>query len=257
MFAAWIETVRGATTPVIEERRPVELRHRYLAGERDVDALHFLPTFVGEGDDLRPNPEAARLDRRVGRGPKGPPTTGRRLRTPGRVEVVELLAAGNLLPAIVFVFSRKGSDQAVEQCLAAGVRLTEPEERGAIRRIAEDHVQGLTGNDLTVLGYDQWLAGLEAGLAAHHAGMVPPMKEAVEEAFAAGLVKAVFATETLALGINMPARSVVIEKLTKFTGERHEFLTPGEYTQLTGRAGRRRATPPTGAGTRVTGTRTT
>ena len=69
--------------------------------------------------------------------------------------------------------------------------------------------------------------------------MVPPFKEAVEACFAAGLVKAVFATETLSLGINMPARSVVIEKLTKFTGERHEFLTPGEYTQLTGRAGRR------------------
>src|SRR6185295_15803580 len=93
--------------------------------------------------------------------------------------------------------------------------------------------------DLDVLRYDSWLAGLEAGFAAHHAGMVPPMKEAVEEAFAAGLAKLVFATETLALGINMPARSVVIEKLTKFTGERHEFLTPGEYTQLTGRAGRR------------------
>src|SRR5260370_27282458 len=65
------------------------------------------------------------------------------------------------------------------------------------------------------------------------------MKEAVEEAVGAGLVKVVYATETLALGINMPARSVVIERLTKFTGERHEFLTPGEYTQLTGRAGRR------------------
>ena len=83
------------------------------------------------------------------------------------------------------------------------------------------------------------MAGLEAGFAAHHAGMVPPMKEAVEEAFAGGLVKVVFATETLSLGINMPARTVVIEKLSKFTGERHEFLTPGEYTQLTGRAGRR------------------
>ena len=69
--------------------------------------------------------------------------------------------------------------------------------------------------------------------------MVPPFKEAVEACFAAGLVKVVFATETLALGINMPARAVVIEKLTKFTGERHELLTPGEYTQLTGRAGRR------------------
>jgi len=90
-----------------------------------------------------------------------------------------------------------------------------------------------------VLGGGVWLAGLEAGVAAHHAGMVPPMKEAVEEAFATGLVKMVFATETLSLGINIPARTVVVEKLSKFTGERHEFLTPGEYTQLAGRAGRR------------------
>jgi ATP-dependent RNA helicase HelY len=236
-FAAWIETVRGATTPVIEERRPVELHHRYLVGERDVDALHLLPTFVGRGVDLAPNPEAARLDRRVGRGPN--PRPSRRLRTPGRAEVVELLAAEDLLPAIVFVFSRKGCDQSVEQCLAAGLRLTTPDERVEIRRIAEVHVRGLSGSDLAVLGYDRWLAGLESGLAAHHAGLVPPMKEAVEEAFAGGLAKVVFATETLALGINMPARSVVIEKLSKFTGERHELLTPGEYTQLTGRAGRR------------------
>src|SRR5205823_3701646 len=97
--------------------------------------------------------------------------------------------------------------------------------------------------DLDVLGYDRWLAALELGIAAHHAGMVPPFKEAVETCFAAGLVKVVFATETLALGINMPARTVVIENLSKFTGERHEFLTAGEYTQLTGRAGRRGIDP--------------
>ena len=97
--------------------------------------------------------------------------------------------------------------------------------------------------DLDALGYDDWLSGFEAGFAAHHAGLVPPLKEAAEEAFAAGLVKVVFATETLSLGINMPARSVVIEKLSKFTGEHHEFLTPGEYTQLTGRAGRRGIDP--------------
>jgi ATP-dependent RNA helicase HelY len=237
--AAWIETVRGETTPVIEERRPVLLQHRYLVGERDGDALHLLPTFVGEGDDLRPNPEAERLDRRAGRRQRGQPAGSRRLRTPSRVEVADLLAAQDLLPAIVFVFSRAGCDQAVDQCRAAGVRLTTADERAQIRAIAEAHVAALDDDDLAVLGYDAWLAGLEAGLAAHHAGMVPPMKEAVEEAFAAGLAKLVFATETLALGINMPARSVVIEKLTKFTGERHDFLTPGEYTQLTGRAGRR------------------
>src|SRR5204863_1299556 len=80
---------------------------------------------------------------------------------------------------------------------------------------------------------------LGRGVASHHAGMLPLFKEAVEELFAQGLVKVVFATETLSLGINMPARTVVIERLSKWQGERHELLTPGEYTQLTGRAGRR------------------
>ena len=239
--ADWIATVRGVTTAVIEERRPVALHHRYLAGERGVAALHLLPTFVGDADDLRPNPEAERLDRRSSRrGPRGGPGRARqRLRPPDRVEVVDLLAEEQLLPAIVFVFSRAGCDQAVAQAHAAGARLTTGEEQAEIRRIADAHLQDLSDADLAVLGVPAWRDGLAAGLAAHHAGLVPPMKEAVEEAFAAGLVKVVYATETLALGINMPARSVVIERLTKFTGERHEFLTPGEYTQLTGRAGRR------------------
>ena len=238
--AAWIETVRGATAAVIEEHRPVTLENRYLVGERGSDLLHLLPTFVpGPDGDLRPNPDAARLDARNARDPgwRGRPRT--RLRTPSRVETAELLAAESMLPAIAFVFSRKGCDQAVQQCLAAGLRLTEPGERAQIRAIAEAKTSSLADADLEVLRYGEWLAGMEAGFAAHHAGMVPPMKEAVEAAFSAGLAKVVFATETLALGINMPARSVVIEKLSKFTGERHEFLTPGEYTQLTGRAGRR------------------
>jgi ATP-dependent RNA helicase HelY len=237
--ASWLETVRGATATIIEEQRPVVLHHRYLLGERGNDALQLLPTFAGDPDDLRPNPDVERLDRST---PRGPRTQGRarsRLRAPGRVETVELLAAEQLLPAIVFVFSRAGCEQGVEQCRAAGLRLTTTDEARAIRAIAEAHTDMLADDDLDVLGYGPWLVGLEAGLAAHHAGMVPAMKEAVEEAFAAGLVKVVFATETLALGINMPARSVVIEKLSKFTGERHELLTPGEYTQLTGRAGRR------------------
>jgi ATP-dependent RNA helicase HelY len=236
--ADWIRTVRGATEVIIEERRPVELQHLYLVGDRSAEELVLLPTFVGEGDgEQRPNPVAARLDarlapaRRAGRRP--------RLYKPWRTEVVERLAKERMLPAITFVFSRAGCDQAVEQCLAAGVRLTDSAQRATIRRIAEDKTAALTDDDLDVLGYDAWVAGLEAGLAAHHAGMVPPMKEAVEEAFAAGLLGVVFATETLSLGINMPARTVVVEKLSKFTGEHHEFLTPGEYTQLAGRAGRR------------------
>ncbi len=127
----------------------------------------------------------------------------------------------------------------MQQCLAAGLRLTSPEERAEIRRVVESRVTAIPGEDLSVLGYWEWLDGLERGLAAHHAGMLPAFKEVVEELFVRGLVKAVFATETLALGINMPARCVVLERLVKYNGEAHVDLTPGEYTQLTGRAGRR------------------
>lgn len=238
-FADWIRTVRGETDPIIEEARPVDLVHLYAVGDRSAEKMHLLPILVGD-DDPRPNPEAARLD------PSGrtrhPGERGRRrgrLFTPFRSDLVEMLSDESMLPAIFFIFSRAACDDAVRQCLRAGVRLTRSAERRELTRIAEAHTSSLTDADLEALGYGEWITGFEAGVAAHHAGMVPPMKEAVEEAFAAGLVRAVFATETLALGINMPARSVVIEKLSKFTGERHEFLTPGEYTQLAGRAGRR------------------
>jgi ATP-dependent RNA helicase HelY len=240
-FADWIRTVRGDTTAIIEERRPVELTNLYAVGERGVERIHILPTFVpGPANELRPNPEASRLDARGNtklRGARGRPRS--RLFTPRRVELVEVLAEQDMLPAIDFIFSRAACDDAVKQCLSAGLRLTSSDERKELRRIAAARMTELSEEDLVALGYDQWLAGFENGIAAHHAGMVPPMKEAVEEGFAAGLVKVVFATETLSLGINMPARSVIIEKLSKFTGEHHEFLTPGEYTQLTGRAGRR------------------
>ncbi|HEU4346482.1 MAG TPA: helicase-related protein, partial [Actinoplanes sp.] len=178
-------------------------------------------------------------DRAAGAGWNGRGGRPRRWLPPPRAEVVERLERADLLPAILFIFSRAGCDAAVQQCLAAGLRLTDSDERAEIRRIAQTRVAGIPGEDLAVLGYWEWLDGLERGVAAHHAGMLPAFKEAVEECFVRGLVKAVFATETLALGINMPARCVMLERLVKFNGEAHVDLTPGEYTQLTGRAGRR------------------
>ena len=156
-----------------------------------------------------------------------------------RADIIEKLANQNLLPAITFIFSRIGCDAAVKQCLHAGLRLTSTAEREEIRATALKYTQNIAEEDLVVLGFDEWLSALERGIAAHHAGLLPSFKSAVEELFQKGLIKAVFATETLALGINMPARTVVLEKLIKYNGESHVPITPGEYTQLTGRAGRR------------------
>ncbi|MFZ6002562.1 MAG: DEAD/DEAH box helicase [Actinomycetota bacterium] len=236
-LAEWISTVRGPTEAIIEERRPVELHNLYCVGDKSSQDMHLLPTLV----DGHPNPEASRLDDEAlhgsGRGQRGRPR--RRFFTPRRIEVIERLQDEGMLPAITFIFSRKACDEARDMCLDAGLGLTTADERARVRAIVDERTAALADADLDVLGFDRFLAGLEAGVAAHHAGMVPPFKEAVEACFAEGLTKAVFATETLALGVNMPARSVVIERLTKFGGERREMLTPGEYTQLTGRAGRR------------------
>ena len=145
-----------------------------------------------------------------------------------------------MLPAIYFVFSRAGCDRSVQWLRESGVRLTTRAEADRIRERAESRAAWIDEEDLVTLGFYEFLEALTAGVAAHHAGMLPVFKETVEELFEAGLVKVVFATETLSLGINMPARTVVIEDLWKFQGERHEILTPGEYTQLTGRAGQAR-----------------
>jgi superfamily II RNA helicase len=238
-LAGWIASARGAAGAVIEERRPVALEHLFAVSDRSAERLHLLPTFV----DGRPNPEGLAFDQRAARaGSRRGSWQGHgrpKVRRPGRIELVERLHEESLLPAIYFVFSRAGCDDAVRHCLDGGLRLSGPEERKRARSIAEAHVEALSDDDLAVLGYGRFVAGLEAGLATHHAGMVPPFKEAVEACFAEALVKVVFATETLALGVNMPARSVVVEQLSKFNGDSHENLTPGEYTQLTGRAGRR------------------
>jgi ATP-dependent RNA helicase HelY len=233
----WIGTVRGPTTSVIEHKRPVTLNHLVMIGDKTQDRIHLLPTLINGN----PNAEAMRIDNEAARGWKGGSKLSgkRKLYTPRRIEVIERLDQEDMLPAIFFIFSRNACDDAAKSCLDAGIRLTTGPERDRIREIAKQRLDAMDDADLAVLGYARFLACLENGIAAHHAGMVPPFKEVVEACFTEGLVKVVFATETLAVGINMPARTVVIEKLSKFTGEHHAFLTPGEYTQLTGRGGRR------------------
>ncbi|NDK30490.1 DEAD/DEAH box helicase [Nesterenkonia haasae] len=156
-----------------------------------------------------------------------------------RPRMIRALDREGLLPCITFIFSRAGCEAAVEQCLHHGIQLTSAHEAKQIASRVEEMGWELPAEDLSVLGFDSFREALINGVASHHAGMLPPFKELVENLYAEGLLKAVFATETLALGINMPARTVVLEKLDKFNGESHQDITPGEYTQLTGRAGRR------------------
>lgn len=232
-FTRWIRSRRGPTELVVEEHRPVPLERWWAVWDHFEQKVHVLPLFKpGSPNGRRPNVSIPRLlARRGGR--------RRRFATPKRLGIVEHLAALGLLPAIYFVFSRAGCDQSAASAARTGIRLTDQQEREEIRRRVEEGTAHLEAHDLQVLGYGQWLDGLERGVAAHHAGLIPAFKEVTEQLFCDGLVKLVFATETLALGINMPARTVVIDQLTKFTGERHELMLPGEFTQLTGRAGRR------------------
>ncbi|MCH8983263.1 MAG: DEAD/DEAH box helicase [Acidobacteria bacterium] len=232
-FASWVRERRGPTRLVATDHRPVPLESLYMIKDKmGAQTLHLLPTFTRKEGSRRSNP---RIQNMMG------PERGRRRRfkTPNRVDVIERLDEEGLLPAIYFIFSRAGCDAATHRLAETGLRLTDSAERSAIRKIAEMRTDHLTGEDLDVLGYDDWVSALEMGVGAHHAGLVPAFKETVEVLFESGLLSVVFATETLALGINMPAKTVVLESLSKFNGETHEPLRPGDYTQLTGRAGRR------------------
>lgn len=270
-FGAWLDTVRGSTTVVVSEHRPVPLWQHVMVGSQ----LYDLFSMSGDGETTRVNPDLAQLAESARRDVQandwGRPGRRTRQRTRGgrrqserrqsdfqatknardrapskrkdlrvsRPQMVRTLSRESLLPCIGFIFSRNGCDAAVEQCLQAGLDLTTGTEKNQILEIADRAALVLAEQDRDALGFWGFRDGLRRGFAAHHAGLLPLFKEIVEELFAAGLIKVVFATETLALGINMPARTVVIERLVKFDGESHKDITPGEYTQLTGRAGRR------------------
>ena len=271
-FGDWLAEVRGNHEVVVSEHRPVPLFQHMLVGTTMFDLFagnRVNPDLLAA---IRTSEQRGRWDdepRRGGSGRGGPPARTHRGghrrgggggggRGPGggaggagfarggrpgggatRAEVIDELDRDGLLPAITFIFSRVGCEAAVGQLLAAGTRLIPERDGLRIRRHVEERVDSLADEDLSVLGYFDFVEGLSRGFAAHHAGMLPLFREIVEELFTAARIRAVFATETLALGINMPARTVVLEKLVKFNGEAHVDITPAEYTQLTGRAGRR------------------
>ena len=229
-IADWMAENRGGMETVFHDVRPVELKMWLAINNR------FQPLFKGDGGiDQRTWSKAAQEEEasyRIG-GYRGLPSND-------LLHVIEELRNLDMLPAIYFIFSRRGCREALQRCSYHELDLTTGAEKEAIDRVAAERLQGLKDHDEEALFRRMVDARLlRRGLAEHHAGLLPYHKEMVEELFQRGLIKVVFATETLSLGINMPARGVVVSSFTKFDGVNFSNLTTGELTQLMGRAGRR------------------
>ena len=226
-FGEWLRTVRGSIEVIVSEIRPVPLHLHVMQGNELYPLLK---------DEKQVNGELVKISQSYNQNYRD-----RKFRSTFKVLhkelIIERLAQENLLPAIFFIFSRAGCDNAVKSC--SHLNLTNEREKASIRERIEEVAQVIAPEDYGPLNFLAWAKALEQGVAAHHAGLIPPLKEVIEELFQQGFIKVVFATETLALGVNMPARSVVIDRLTKWNGQGHVDISPGEFTQLTGRAGRR------------------
>jgi ATP-dependent RNA helicase HelY len=241
----WFGEVRGETTVITESTRPITLHQHLAVVRRGQPHAEILELLDGErlSDDARRIDNAMKATRRFRPGPRwqGPKSTAPAapFRAPRRSELLQALERDDLLPVIAFIFSRSACDDAVRQCRRDGLLFTTPEQRREIERIAEARLLDFSDDDLHALEFADFIDSLRRGLAAHHAGMVPAFREIVETCFVQNLLAVVFATETLALGVNMPARSVALEKFSKYSDAGRRFLTSGEYAQMTGRAGRR------------------
>ncbi len=231
-FVSWLRTVRGQVECVSQNVRPVPLEVLYCYEDPRSDRT-VLRRLWAKGSRSKPNPALVKALS------YGRYRRNRYALTPHRLDVIRRLEEEGLTPAIYFVFSRKGCEQAAASVVAAGLPPVDRRARAEIERTALEAVAALTDAELEALRFGEFLDGLMRGVAAHHGGMVHQFKEVVEKLFARGLLNVVFATETLSLGIDMPARSVVLESFYKFDGHSHKLLTPAEFTQLSGRAGRR------------------
>jgi ATP-dependent RNA helicase HelY len=232
--AGWMSQQRGDIATVSVTRRPVELR-LWLAMRND-----FYPLIDDQGAMPRETRQRAQsedsTDRRLSQFRRPPEND--------LLPVVERLRQREFLPAIYFIFSRRGCREALARCAAHGFDLTNDAEKAIIDQVVAARLDQIEDPDEARL-YRELLDGetLRRGLAMHHAGLLPYLKELVEELFQRGLIKVVFATETLSLGIHMPARACVVSSFTKFDGRDFAPLTSGELTQLMGRAGRRGIDP--------------
>lgn len=230
-FSGWLRSVRGPTTVVATSVRPVPLKQHVAVSRK------LVPLFDDQGEISR---RLLRADEKLAeRKDLGGFRRRRGIAVARRKRVLQQLQERDLLPAIHFIFSRKGCDRAVGDLLDGGLFLTTKEEAKIIRHRLNALRDDLTVEDQRAVRFNFWAKAMTRGFSAHHAGMFPALKELAEDLMEDGLLKLVYATGTLALGIDMPVRTVILEDLKKWNGADFVELTATEYTQLIGRAGRR------------------
>lgn len=217
-LTAWINTVHSRTELVDTDFRPVPLRFFYFDSSQPDKLLPLLTPSGQLNKKIKP-------EKRVWGHKKNKQKSFVK-------DVVRNLQERDMLPAIYFTFSRKKCDEQMEKC--AGLELITKGERAEIQHIIDDYIA-----ENPHLYNNKHIQYLLCGVASHHAGLLPAWKNLVEKLFQKGLIKVVFATETLAAGINMPARSTVISSTSKRTDSGHRMLTASEFLQMSGRAGRR------------------
>lgn len=215
----WINTVHSKTELINTDFRPVPLRFYYFDSSQPNVVLPLLTPSGQLNSKIRP--EKRQFYR------KGKPPQRSVVK-----DVVKALHEKDMLPAIYFTFSRKKCDEQMEKCVS--LVLVTPDEQKRIKAIVDEYLE-----ENPYLQKNKHVDYILNGVASHHAGLLPGWKVLIEKLFQEGLIKVVFATETLAAGINMPARSTVISSISKRTDSGHRTLTPSEFLQMSGRAGRR------------------
>ena len=228
--AAWMSGLRGSIATVVRTERPVALE-MWLSIDN-----HLRPLFDAEGNANRKTLDAAQNQEVAG----GRWRYTRHAPDNDLIRVIGELRSRDMLPVIYFIFSRRGCREALARCSVHGLKLTSAAEQARIEKEFASRLRAIDDADERSVFRDSIDAvALRNGIAMHHAGMLPYAKECIEQLFHAGLIKVVFATETLSLGLNMPARACVVSSFTKFDGTKFAALSSGELTQLMGRAGRR------------------
>ena len=251
-IAEWIRDAHGDLTCIFHDQRAVPLEHRYWLPGEDAEKQPFKVYTVVDAEGKLTN-DARKLHNVGGelagrvrwggvssqglRGEERSPGADHDPREqPAPWRVVRYLEGEALTPAIYFLFSRRATEESASSCVA----LRPVPHAAELVREAKSRLADLSPVDRNLRQVALLLGRfLPRGVAVHHAGLLPQVKLLVEEFFQAGKLRAVFATDTLALGINMPARTVVIGEMLKFDGTSRRLLTPNEYRQMTGRAGRR------------------